>query len=78
MESSSSLRSQGSSVARCPRCKVVFPPKELVVEDKKTTFANPEYARMAAREHQVLNYLLSSLSHEMLLQATTYDTPEEV
>jgi hypothetical protein len=57
---------------------VVFPPKELVVEDKKTTFANPEYARMAAREHQVLNYLLSSLSHEMLLQATAYDTPEEV
>jgi hypothetical protein len=30
--------------------KVVFPPKELVAKDKKTKFANPEYARMAARE----------------------------
>jgi hypothetical protein len=58
--------------------KEVFPPNELVAEDKKTKFANPEYAKMAAREQQVLDYLLSSLSHEMLLQAAAYDTPEEV
>jgi hypothetical protein len=57
---------------------VVFPPKELVADDKKTKISNPKHARMVAKEHHVLNYLLSSLSHEMLLQAATYDTPIEV
>jgi hypothetical protein len=57
---------------------VVFPPKELVAKDTKTKFAHPEYARMVAKEQQVLNYLLSSLSHELLLQAAAYDTPEKV
>jgi hypothetical protein len=45
---------------------VEFPPKELTLEDKKTTIPNPEYMRMVAKEQQVLHYLLSSLSQEIL------------
>jgi hypothetical protein len=47
--------------------KVEFPPKELTLEDKKMKIPNLDYVMMAAKEHQVLNYLLSSLSHDILL-----------
>jgi hypothetical protein len=57
---------------------MVFSPKVLTFEDKKTTILNPEYVKMVAKEQQVLNYLLSSLSHEMLLQVVVFDTLAEV
>jgi hypothetical protein len=57
---------------------VEFPSKELTLEDKKTTIPNPEYVRMVAKEQQVLHYLLSSLSQEILQQAATYTTLAEV
>jgi hypothetical protein len=47
--------------------KVVLPPVEITLDDKKTKVPNLEHARMVARQQQVLNYLLSSLSHEMPL-----------
>jgi hypothetical protein len=47
--------------------KTKFPEKELTLEDKKTKTPNPDYVRVAAKEQQVLNYLLSSLSHEILV-----------
>jgi hypothetical protein len=56
---------------------VVFPPKELITEDKKTKIPNPEHARMVSKEQLVLNYLLLSLSHEML-QSAACVTPAEV
>jgi hypothetical protein len=46
---------------------VVLPPVEITLDDKKTKVPNPDHARMMARQQQVLNYLLSSLSHDMLL-----------
>jgi hypothetical protein len=52
----------------------MFPPKELIDDDKKIKISIAKYARIAAKEQQVLNYLLSSLSHEILLHAATYDT----
>jgi hypothetical protein len=58
--------------------KVEFPPKALTLEDKKTKNLNPDYVRMVAKEKQVLNYLLSSLSHEILLQAVAFSTPTVV
>jgi hypothetical protein len=58
--------------------KVEFPLKELTLEDKKTKVPNPDYVRTTAKEQQILNYLLSSLSHEILLQAATFPTPVEV
>jgi hypothetical protein len=47
--------------------KMVLPPVEITLDDKKTKVPNLERARMVARQQQVLNYLLSSLSHEMPL-----------
>jgi hypothetical protein len=58
--------------------KVEFPPKALTLEDKKTKNLNPDYVRMVAKEKQVLNYLLSSLSHGILLQAVAFSTPTVV
>jgi hypothetical protein len=54
--------------------KVEFPPKVLTHEDKKTKNVNLDYVRMVAKEKQVLNYLLSSLSHGILLQAVAFST----
>jgi hypothetical protein len=42
------------------------------------TISNPDYVKIVAKEQQVLNYLLSSLSHEILLQVVTFSTPVEV
>jgi hypothetical protein len=58
--------------------KVVLPPAEITLDDKKTKVLNPKHARMVARQQHVLNYLLSLLSHEMLLHAATCDTHAEV
>jgi hypothetical protein len=58
--------------------KVELPPKALTLEDKKTKNLNPDYVRMVAKEKQVLNYLLSSLSHGILLQAVAFSTPTVV
>jgi hypothetical protein len=44
--------------------KTEFPEKELTLEDKKMKIPNPDYVRVAAKEQQVLNYLLSSLSRD--------------
>jgi hypothetical protein len=58
--------------------KVEFPLKALTLEHKKTKNLNPDYVRMVAKEKQVLNYLMSSLSHGILLQAVAFSTPTVV
>jgi hypothetical protein len=58
--------------------KTEFPEKELTLEDKKTKIPNPHYVRVVAKEPQVLNYLLSSLSHEILVQVAAFSTPAKV
>jgi hypothetical protein len=47
---------------------MVLPPVEITLDDKKMKVPNPEHVRMVAKQQQVLNYLLSSLSHELLQQ----------
>jgi hypothetical protein len=47
---------------------MVLPPAEITLDDKKMKVPNPEHVRMVAKQQQVLNYLLSSLSHELLQQ----------
>jgi hypothetical protein len=50
----------------------------LITDDKKTKMPNPEFTIYAAKEQQVLNFLLSSLSNDMLEYAAAYTTPQEV
>jgi hypothetical protein len=40
--------------------------------------ANPEFAIFITKQQQVLNFLLSSLSKEMIGYVAAYSTPEEV
>jgi hypothetical protein len=58
---------QGAQLYQFLDGNIEFPEKKFTLEDKKTKILNPYYVRVAAKEQQVLNYLLSSLSHEILL-----------
>jgi hypothetical protein len=49
----------------------------LASDDKKKT-PNPEFAIFVTKHQQVLNFLLSSLSKEILEYVAAYPTPEEV
>jgi hypothetical protein len=47
-------------------------------DDKKTKTPNPEFIVYVTKQNLVLNFLLSSLSTEMLEYAMSYTTPQEV
>jgi hypothetical protein len=50
----------------------------LASDDKKVKMPNPKSTIFIAEQQQVLNFLLSSLSKEMLEHVAVYSTPEEV
>jgi hypothetical protein len=54
------------------------PAEYLAGDDKKKKMPNLEFAGYIARQQQVLNFLLSSLSKKMLKYVATYTTPQEV
>jgi hypothetical protein len=47
-------------------------------DEKKMKTPNPEFAVHITKQNLVLNFLLSSLSREMLEYAASYTTPQEV
>jgi hypothetical protein len=56
--------------------EVEAPAQYIVVADnKKTKMPNPKFAIYFAKQNQVLNFLLSSLSKEMHEFASSYTTP---
>jgi hypothetical protein len=55
---------QGAQLYQFLDGNIEFPEKKFTLEDKKTKILNPYYVRVAAKEQQVLNYLLSSLSRD--------------
>jgi hypothetical protein len=46
--------------------------------DKTVKESNPEYIRLAALEQQVLGFLITSMSKEVMGQVSSYTTPQEV
>jgi hypothetical protein len=50
----------------------------ILSDDKKMKVHNPELAIYVAKQQQVLNFLLTSLSKDMLEYVATYTTPHEV
>jgi hypothetical protein len=58
--------------------KIEVPEQTLVADDKKTQMPNPKFAIYIAKQQQVLNFLFSSLSKDMLELVAAYSTPEEV
>jgi uncharacterized protein (DUF1501 family) len=50
----------------------------LITDDKKTKVHNLEFAAFVAKQQQVLNFLFSSLSKEMLQLVASCSTPHEV
>jgi hypothetical protein len=57
---------------------MVDPIETLLGNDKKTEVPNSELAMFVAKHKQVLNFLLNSLSKEMLEYVVPYTTPREV
>jgi hypothetical protein len=58
----------------------VHPEKEIVVKigDKDVKEANPEYARWLAQDQQVLSYLVSNMTSEVMLQVATATTASDL
>jgi hypothetical protein len=56
----------------------VAPVETLITDDKKTKTPNPEFTVYVAKQQQVLNFLLTSLSKDMLEYVAAYTTPQEV
>jgi hypothetical protein len=54
------------------------PVETHIADDKKTKTPNPEFAVYVAKQQQVLNFLLTSLSKYMLEYVGAYTTPQEV
>ena len=59
---------------------LVTPEKEVDVKiaDKTRKESNPEYIRWTALQQQVLGFLMTSMTQEVMGQAVTCDTPQEV
>jgi hypothetical protein len=59
---------------------VAPPPKGIVVKrgDKEEKEANPEYTRWLALDQQVLSYLLSTMTRDVMLQVATATTAAEL
>jgi hypothetical protein len=58
----------------------IAPEKEVDVKiaDKTRKESNPEYIRWTALQQQVLGFLMTSMTQEVMGQAAAYDTPQEV
>jgi hypothetical protein len=69
---------KGAQLSKFLEGKVVAPEQTLASDDKKVKMPNPKSAIFIAEQQQVLNFLLSSLSKEMLEHVAVYSTPEEV
>jgi hypothetical protein len=54
------------------------PVETLIADDKKTKVPNLKFAIYVTKQHQVLNFLLSLLSKDMLEYVAAYTTPQEV
>jgi cell fate (sporulation/competence/biofilm development) regulator YlbF (YheA/YmcA/DUF963 family) len=66
----------GAQMAHTIDPNFVTPPKEIVKSTEKPMekIPNPEYVTWFAKDQQVLNYILSSLSREVMSQVTTTTT----
>jgi hypothetical protein len=58
----------------------IAPEKEVNVKitDKTMKESNPEYIWWTALQQQVLGFLMTSMTQEVMGQAVTCDTPQEV
>jgi hypothetical protein len=57
---------KGAQLSEFLEGKAVVLEQTLVSDDKKMKMPNPEFAIFIAKQQQMLNFLLSSLSKEML------------
>jgi hypothetical protein len=57
---------KGAQLSEFLEGKAVVLEQTLVSDDKKMKMSNPEFAIFIAKQQQMLNFLLSSLSKEML------------
>jgi hypothetical protein len=69
---------KGAQLSEFLYSKMVTPTETLLGDDKKTGVPNLELAMFVAKQQQVLNFLLNSLSKEMLDYVAAYTTPHEV
>jgi hypothetical protein len=69
---------KGAQLSEFLYSKMVTPAETLLGNNKKTEVPNPELAIFIAKQQQVLNFLLNSLSKEMLEYVAAYTTPHEV
>jgi hypothetical protein len=70
---------RGAQLADFLDDKIEAPAKYLSgANDKKMETHNPEFVVYIAKQNLVLNFLLSSLSREMLEYVASYATPQEV
>jgi hypothetical protein len=60
------LALKGAQLSEFLEGKAVVLEQTLVSDDKKMKMSNPEFAIFIAKQQQMLNFLLSSLSKEML------------
>jgi hypothetical protein len=70
----SALRGAQLSGFREGEVKVEVPAKTLSTDDKKVKTPSPKFAIYIAKQQQVLNSLLSSLSKEMIDYVVAYTT----
>jgi hypothetical protein len=84
VESLSPRRAQGEQLARFLDGTNKVPAEKLIVKVQKGTdgdseeVLNPTYDTWKAQEQQVLSYMLSSMSHDILVQVTVLPTASEV
>jgi hypothetical protein len=69
---------KGAQLSEFLNGDVVAPATTLIANDKKTKVPNPEFAVFVAKQQQVMNFLFSSLSREMLELVASCSTPHEV
>jgi hypothetical protein len=65
---------KGAQLSKFLEGKVEVPPETLASDDKKMEVPNPEFATYVAKQQQMLNFLFSSLSKEMLEYVAAYTT----
>jgi hypothetical protein len=69
---------KGAQLSEFLYSKMVTPTETLLGNNKKTEVPNLELTIFIAKQQQVLNFLLNSLSKEMLEYVAAYTTPHEV
>jgi hypothetical protein len=78
VEGASHAALKGAQLSEFLYGKVEVPAETTLGDDKKTKMYNPEHAIFEAKQQQVLNFLLTSLSKDMLEYVATYTTPHKV